>query len=137
MATPALAGSALVVHLFVAVNGKHRAADQEHLRKVWQACGTTLGMTEPITVTRLPVEPPTGWDGPTGPSGVVAARTRPGSRVQQAVLRREHDTFCLAVMREPAPEDGVGWAELARQWSTVMAEPSTSIPNQGCARGTL
>ncbi len=127
MTTPALGSSALVVHLFVAVDGMHRDADHEYLRKVWRACDTELGMTESIAVTKPPVKSLAGWDEPAGPSGVIDARTRPGSGVHQAVLRREHDTLCLTVMREPAPEDGVSWAELNRQWETAMGEPPTGV----------
>lgn len=130
MTTPALGSSALVVHLFVAVDGTHRDADHEYLRKVWRVCDTALGMTQPITVTGLSVEP-LGWDGPAGQSGVLAARTRPGPGVHQAVLRREHDTFCLTVMREPAPEDGVSWAELDRQWSEAIDEETIGGASTG------
>lgn len=131
MMTPTLESNALLVHLFVAVDGKHRDADHEYLRQVWRACGAVLGMTEPIAITGLPVEPEAGWDGSAGSSGVVAARTRPGSGVQQAVLRREHDTFCLAVMREPAPDDGASWAELDRQWSRAIDEQAMGQPPTG------
>ncbi|MGH3922448.1 MAG: CATRA conflict system CASPASE/TPR repeat-associated protein [Pseudonocardiaceae bacterium] len=59
----ALEGKALVVHLFVAADGQHRDAGHDYLRRVWRACEGVLGMTEPITMTGLPMEPPAGWDG--------------------------------------------------------------------------
>src|ERR1041384_2803543 len=79
---------ALVVHVFVAADGTDQAADLAHVEKIWQACGESLGMTG--AVPGAGVE----WD------GTLAARTRPGSGVYQAVLRREHDVFCLSAVLE-------------------------------------
>ncbi|GAA2974703.1 hypothetical protein LV75_001856 [Actinokineospora diospyrosa] len=59
--------------------------------------------------------------------GVLAARTRPGSGIHQAVLRREHDVFCLSVVVEPDPADGLLWADLDAQWSAVMAPPTPGV----------
>jgi CASPASE and TPR Repeat-Associated N-terminal domain len=103
---------ALVVHVFVAADGTDQAADLAHVEKIWQACGESLGMTG--AVPGAGVE----WD------GTLAARTRPGSGVYQAVLRREHDVFCLSAVLEPARDSGIGWADLDRQWSAVIGPPS-------------
>lgn len=115
---------ALVVHLFVAADGEHRAADLAYLQKVWQACGDTLAMT--AAVPGFGLDPEEGWDAEgSGATGLLAARTRPGTGVHQAVLRREHDVFCLSVVLEPDPTDRIGWAELDRQWSASMEQPSS------------
>jgi hypothetical protein len=55
-----------------------------------------------------------------GESGLLAARSRPRTRVHQAVLRREYDTFCVAVMREPVSPEGIGWVQLDREWLDVV-----------------
>ncbi|HET9253719.1 MAG TPA: CATRA conflict system CASPASE/TPR repeat-associated protein [Pseudonocardiaceae bacterium] len=124
---PALQASALVVHVFIAVNGEHRAEDHRYLLAVWRACGSALGMTEEIAVTGTAADPPGGWDSPMGESGLLAVRSRPGPGVHQVVLRREHDTFCVSVMREPAPAEGISWAQLDRQWSDVAGKVSPGV----------
>lgn len=124
---PTLQASALVVHLFVAVNGEHRAADHRYLLKVWAACGSVLGMTEEVPVTGRTVDPAGDCDGVGGESGLLAARSRPGPGVHQAVLRREHDMFCIAVMREPAPAEGIGWAQLDQEWTDAAGEASPGV----------
>ncbi|MGH3937835.1 MAG: CATRA conflict system CASPASE/TPR repeat-associated protein [Pseudonocardiaceae bacterium] len=123
---PVLRANALVVHVFVAVNGDQRPADLRYLLGVWQACSKTLGMTE--AVAGFTVDPEPGWDAVTGaPSGVLAARTRPGAGVHQAVLRREHDAFCLSIMREPDPAEGLGWVELDQEWAVTVGQPSPGV----------
>ncbi|WP_158854841.1 CATRA conflict system CASPASE/TPR repeat-associated protein [Saccharothrix deserti] len=109
---------ALVVHLFVAADSEHRADDLARLRSTWQACGSALGMTG--RVPDIDLDPKAGWDDDgTRSTGLLAARTRPGSGVCQAVLRREHDVFCLSAVLEPDSAEGVGWAELDRRWSAA------------------
>lgn len=123
---PLLQANALVVHLFVAANGDHRATDLHYLLGVWQACGDTLGMTSAVAGFTVDLEH--GWDAVTGaPTGMLAARTRPGAGVHQAVLRREHDAFCLSVMREPAFADGIGWGELDHDWSVTVGQLSPGV----------
>jgi hypothetical protein len=124
---PALQASALVVHLFVAVDGEHRAADQQYLLRVWAACGSVLGMTEEVPITGKKIDPAGDWDGVDDESGLLAARSRPGPGVHQAVLCREHDTFCITVMREPAPTEGIGWAQLDQQWTDVAGRASPGV----------
>lgn len=123
---PLLQTEALAVHLFVAADGECRAADLAYLRNVWQACGDALGLTR--AVPGIDLAPGHGWDDEaSGASGLLAARTRPGAGVHQAVLRREHDVFCLSVMLEPDPADGIGWTELDRRWSVAMGQPSSGV----------
>lgn len=94
---------ALVVHVFI--------LDEDQARTLWQACGDILGMTE--AVPGIDME----W------AGAFAARTRTGNGVHQAVLRREHDVFCLSVTMEP---DG-GWAELERRWDAVSPSGALGV----------
>ncbi|MFI6504514.1 CATRA conflict system CASPASE/TPR repeat-associated protein [Nonomuraea typhae] len=100
------------MHLFVAADGERPAADLAYLLSVWRLCGDALGMTR--AVPGLDLEPAEGA------TGLLAARTRAGGGVHQAVLRREHDVFCLSVMLEPDPAGGVGWTGLDRRWSEIM-----------------
>jgi hypothetical protein len=106
---------ALVVHVFVAASGEHPAADLAYVRKLWQGCGDVLGMTDAVPGIGIGIE----WD------GAFAARTRPGEGVYQAVLRCEHDVFCLSVMMEPERGAGIGWADLERQWTGATGPPSS------------
>ncbi len=93
----------LVVHVFV--------VGEEQARALWQRCGDVLGMTG--AVPGIGVE----WD------GTFAARTRPGNGVHQAVLRREHDVFCLSVAMEPDS----GWTELEQRWDAVDASGALGV----------
>ncbi len=122
---PTLQAEALVVHLFVAADGEHRVADHRYLLTMWQACGATLGMREAIP--GLAKDPRQNQGIVTDQQGVLAGRSRPGPGMHQAVLRREHDTLCLTVMREPAPADGIGWTELDRDWTDVAGQPSPGV----------
>ncbi|GAA1866831.1 CATRA conflict system CASPASE/TPR repeat-associated protein [Actinomadura bangladeshensis] len=117
-----LQAEALVAHVFVAAEGSTGDEDRRYLRGVWRACDEVLGMTD--GVAGLDADPPAGWDGTAAASGVLAARTRPGSGVQQAILRRERDVFCLSVILEPDPSEGIGWAELDARWSRALAAPT-------------
>jgi CASPASE and TPR Repeat-associated protein len=109
--TTAPPSEALLVHVFVAADGAHQTADLAYVQKLWQACGDSLGMTG--EVPGIGVE----WHGP------VAARTRPGVGVYQAILRRENDVFCLSVMMEPDRDAGIGWTDLEQQWLAVLGPP--------------
>jgi hypothetical protein len=118
-----LRAEALVGHLFIAADGEHRAADFTYLLNVWRMCRDTLGMTS--AVPGINPDPEEAWDSEaSGVTGVLAARTRPGSGVYQAIFRREHDMFCVSVMLEPASADGIGWAELDQLWSVTLGRPS-------------
>ncbi|MEU5993644.1 CATRA conflict system CASPASE/TPR repeat-associated protein [Spirillospora sp. NPDC047418] len=117
-----LQAEALVAHVFVAAEGSSGAEDRRYLHDVWRACEDVLGMTD--RVAGLDADPPAGWDAPSASSGVLAARTRPGGGVYQAILRRERDVFCLSVILEPDPSEGIGWPELDARWSRALAEPT-------------
>jgi len=108
-----LQADALVVHLFVAANGPRPDADREYLRTVWARCAAGFGMTESITG----LAPDPDLDAGTG---LLAGRKRPepgGPYVQEMLVRREHDTFCLTVMREPPGET---WSRLDQEWSDTL-----------------
>lgn len=124
---PTLQANALVDYLFVAVNGEHRVADHQYLLEVWAACGSELKMTEEIPVTGKEIDPTRDRDGIVGEPGLLAARNRPGPGVYQAMLRREHDTFCITVMREPAQAEGIGWAQLDQKWTDAAGEASPGV----------
>ncbi|GAA1802628.1 CATRA conflict system CASPASE/TPR repeat-associated protein [Actinomadura chokoriensis] len=117
-----LQAEALVAHVFVAAEGGAGDEDRRYLRGVWRACDEVLGMTD--GVAGLDADPPAGWDETSAASGVLAARTRPGGGVEQAILRRERDVFCLSVILEPDPSEGIGWAELDARWSRALAAPT-------------
>ncbi len=125
---PRLQGEALVVHLFVAADGPGREADHAYLHDVWRRCLDRLGMT--AAVLDLSTEPDLA-DG----VGLLAACGHPeaaGSpHVQQALLWRVHDTFCLTVMREP---DGASWTQLESDWDTATYGLSPSDGVLGSAR---
>jgi hypothetical protein len=106
---PMLQGEALVVHLFVAAAGPDRDSDHQYLQQVWDRCRERFGLTGQIA--GLPTQPQ-----PVAAQGVLAGLRRPDTGVpfvEEALLRREHDTFCLSVMREPA---GADWSSLQRDW---------------------
>lgn len=124
-----LQGEALGVHLFAATGGEHRDDALAVLADLWDRCGTTLAMTDPVPRTGVATEPadPQSWlpgrnvgAFAVPPKGLLAARTRPGPGLRQAALRREHDALCLSVMLAPADAEGLSWADLDRQWSELM-----------------
>jgi hypothetical protein len=116
-----LDGAALVVHLFVDAGRQPAAAEHDYLDQIWQRLRAErtdpppaegpagLGLTAEIA--GLGAEPSF-----TDTTGLLAGIHRPGvavPHVEEALLRREHDTFCLSVMREPA---GASWAGLEQDW---------------------
>ncbi|WP_146220475.1 CATRA conflict system CASPASE/TPR repeat-associated protein [Geodermatophilus normandii] len=117
-----------MVHLFVAGDGEEQDADHEFVLNVWQACADPpLGMTEPLRVPDLPVEPSAEQLAERGlGSRLLAGRQAPlpdeqgAPHVQQALLRREHDSLCISVVREPPPASRKGWCELDDEWSEVV-----------------
>ncbi|MFI6086223.1 CATRA conflict system CASPASE/TPR repeat-associated protein [Streptomyces sp. NPDC051217] len=126
-----LQAEALGVHVFVATGGKHRHDALAFLRDLWDRCGETLQMTEPIPGVGVGTDPAVGWQalledtargtgGTPAARGLIAARTRSGPGVWQAALRREHDALCLSVMLAPDPAEGLGWAELDTRWTGVV-----------------
>ncbi len=68
-------------------------------------------MCDAVQPLGLPVALPEKWTDALG-SGLLAACKRPGSGIEQAVVGREHDIFCLAVMLAPEPVAGVTWSQL-------------------------
>ena len=84
-------------------------------------------MDNKLRITGKKIDPAGDWDGVVDGSGLLAARSRPGPGVHQAVLRREHDTFCITVMREPAPTEGIGWAQLDQQWTDAAGQASPAM----------
>jgi hypothetical protein len=117
-----LQGEALVVHLFVAANGLDRQADHTYLLDIWLRLRDEFGLTESI-VGGLRTDPKLD-----DPPGLLAGLRHPGAaapHVQEALLRREHDTFCLSVMREPAEST---WVRLQEEWDRAMGE---LVPSPG------
>jgi hypothetical protein len=117
-----LQGEALVVHLFVAANGLDRQADHTYLLDIWLRLRDEFGLTESI-IGGLRTDPKLD-----DPPGLLAGLRHPGAaapHVQEALLRREHDTFCLSVMREPAEST---WVRLQEEWDRAMGE---LVPSPG------
>ncbi|MGH3693055.1 MAG: CATRA conflict system CASPASE/TPR repeat-associated protein [Pseudonocardiaceae bacterium] len=130
---PALQAEALVVHLFIAANGARLEDDRAYLRELWaERVGVHLGMTERLPIEGLTITPDLSAYPVSEGSGLLAARMRPrpGGQmtpyVEEALLRRRHDTFCLTVMREPSPEQGKSWADLDREWSRAIEKLTPS-----------
>lgn len=114
----------MVVHLFVAADGNRDATDRDGPLNIWRACVERLGLSE-VALSDVGPDPDLEGDSGFGSAGLLAARTRPGPGVHQAVLRREHDMYCLSVMLEPDPSTGIGWSELDRDWNQVVESMST------------
>lgn len=124
---PTLNSHALLIHLFVPLARVDDGSGHRYARALWQACGTLLGMTEPIAVSNLPVELPDDWSGSGLSAAVIAARTRPGAGVYQAVARLEQDVLCIAVMQEPTRREGLNWVELDQRMTVALGEPPASL----------
>jgi hypothetical protein len=109
---------ALGVHVFFPAAGPHGEAACAQLQAMWSAFNDVLGMCEAVTTLGLPHELPKTLTDDPGP-GPLAACQGPGPGVEQALIRREHDVFCLTVMLAPEPAGGVGWKQLDEQWAAV------------------
>lgn len=115
-----LANNALAVHVFLRATGPAGEAAYPHVRALWSACQDVLGMCDAVKPLGLPVALPEKWTDALG-SGLLAACKRPGSGIEQAVMRREHDVFCLAVMLAPEPVAGATWRQLDQRWTSAVA----------------
>ncbi|SDG82494.1 CATRA conflict system CASPASE/TPR repeat-associated protein [Pseudonocardia oroxyli] len=128
--TPPLQAEALVVHLFVAADRPENEADLAYLHAVWQRCVDRWALTERVADLPADLGLRTG-------TGLLAGRKRPtadGSRtphVQAALLRHEHDTYCLSVMREPV---GATWTRLEREWESILNGLTAPTGLIGCAQ---
>lgn len=131
----------LVVHAFFPLDGPQREAAYRQVTRLWSACRTRLGTTEPI-----PGIPAAAYLPDTRPAltadGVVAAQQSPDA-TRQAVLRRVHDVLNLSVaLAQPVPEGDrrlpgsgltrfhgtampsqrpMGWVEWGQIWSQASA----------------
>lgn len=147
-----LTGQELVVHLFAPLDGPDAAVATEHLTDVWRQCQRSLGMSHEIAGLGLPVTLPADWSTPMpqAPHQVaLAACTRHGNGVFQAIMRRHHDVANLSVVLAPATDVGEArsWAALKELWTqalgghpavTSQAEgrPSTSAERASAGPGT-
>jgi hypothetical protein len=126
---PLLHGSEFVVHLFVATDGPQHDVDYRYLLNLWHRCCDRFGITN--DVLGYDRKPPADPESPPGPGGMLAARISPGPGTHQVVLRRLYDVFCLAVLRAPAPAEGLGWLELEAEWSAVLGQPTGGVIGSG------
>ncbi|WP_229402360.1 CATRA conflict system CASPASE/TPR repeat-associated protein [Micromonospora okii] len=120
------ADQSLVLHLFAPRTGPDRAAARDELLRLWAACGTALGMTESISGTGLPVEPPPAEPPPAEPAGAtaegaVAARRHRTYRLWQAVWIDDHDVSVVSVALGATGSPAADWRELHARWSDAVA----------------
>jgi hypothetical protein len=124
-----LTGRELVLHLFAPLDGPGAPAAADHLMALWRRCQRDLGMNDEILALGLPADLPDNWPGlgpeqehAEGDRVAIAACTRRGPGVFQAVLRRHHDVAGLSVVLAPPAEDDVSWAGLDELWSRAAGE---------------
>lgn len=117
-----LQGHELVAHVFVAVDGPNRGADQRYVLDLWRHCRERYGLAEEVG----PYPGDTPGDLLPGPAagGMLAVRGGGGPGVQQVVLRRLRDVFVLSLVHAPAPGERLGWPALEREWDEVLGSPS-------------
>jgi hypothetical protein len=113
-----LANQALAVYVFFPAAGPDRDQAYAHLQRVWSAGADRLGMCAAIPQLDLPTELP-AVPVPAGDLRPLAARQRPGTAIEQALVLRAHDVFSLVVMLAPEPSAGTGWHQLDQQWSAA------------------
>jgi len=125
----------LVAHLYAPLYGPPADAALAQAQAIWQACGTRLGMTQPIVETGLPGELPA--DPAIAPEGPLAAVEDPSADFQ-AVARREHDLLNLSVGMAAPPgaprrRRGMaavlppGWHEFTRWWGALTADGTDAL----------
>jgi predicted nucleotide-binding protein len=137
----------LVIHVFSPVEGPHAATAYKQVSRLWSACRSQLGMTEPIRGVPAAALPPQTLAAVTADELLAAQESRDASR--QAVLYRVHDVLVLSVAlaqplpeglrRPPAwrpdqppaagqpPDRPAGWAEWGQLWSRASAADTSAV----------
>lgn len=113
-------GQHLVVHLWLPGDGPDAGAAYRAVHDIWRGCRLLFGMTDAITGTELPPEPPADADSvPFGTESVLAGQERPGTDCQ-AVLRCHHDVLNLSVVLPGAAgTDSARWQDPDRAWTAL------------------
>lgn len=125
------ASQALAVHVFLAARGEHAEASYRRLRELWAGCAEELGTTAPIPDLALPaVLPEHPLEETTRIRPLAAASSEAAGEIVQALVLREHDVYCLAVMIAPDPAEEVGWSELEARWTAVSDQSASSPPDR-------
>ena len=142
----------LVIHVFFPLDGPCAQAAYQQVRRLWSACRSQLGMTEPVPGIPAPPLPPESGALPPG-DGIVAAQESPDTS-RQAVLRRVHDVLNLSVaLAQPLPDGHrrpsatrldqaqdiepfsskrqMGWVEWAQIWSQASAPGTDAALGEG------
>ncbi len=120
--SPTLSGAEFVAHIAVPAEGPLAQQAQAYLRQVWEKCGNEWGMTAGVpglAGTEIPVD--------SSSPGLLAARSRPGDGVHQAVVRRVRDLVCLSVVLAPPRSSAPCWRELDETWTRVAGEPPPGV----------
>lgn len=114
-----LGKQALAVYVFFPATGHDRDVSHAHLLRMWSACRDVLGMTDAVPPLGLPAELPAAPAPAAGPEPVAARQRLDGVAVEQALVLRAHDVYCLVVMLAPAPSSGTSWRQLDDRWAAV------------------
>ena len=118
---------ALAVHVFLPAQGVHAEASYARLRELWAGCAGHLGTTAAFPQLALPAELPQSLAEASRIGPLAARRSDDAGGIVQALMIREHDVFCLAVMIAPDPAEGVGWSELEARWSAVAGASADPV----------
>ena len=109
----------LVVYLFAPLSGPNRTEATATLRRVWQLFADRLGLTQPISESGAPADPPAHGDGVLS-GRPVAARHASGRPLREAWWDHESDVACVSLTLS-RDGDG-GWQRLYAEWSALKAE---------------
>jgi hypothetical protein len=116
-----LAKQALAAYVFFPATGPDREESYAHLLRTWSGCRDLLGMSEAVPELALPAELPAAPPPVDGPDR-LAARQCPGrAAIEQALVLRAHDVYCLLVMLAPPTSARAGWRQLDERWAAVAA----------------
>ncbi|RSM86308.1 hypothetical protein DMH04_14165 [Kibdelosporangium aridum] len=116
-----IAEQELILHVFAHADDR-KPADVAEMGALWTRFADELGLTDPVPLLGLPMEPDrfTGFGAGTV---VLAARQRPDTHVQ-AVLRGMHDVLNLSVL---AALPGASWQQLDAMVRGVLGEMSQAF----------
>jgi hypothetical protein len=118
-------GSAeFVVHVYFPATGPDAKRASEDLTRLWQRCSYHLNLTKRVQGYAINLR---CGDRP-GDGDVLAARRRDGPGKHQILVRRIHDTLCLALLCAPGTrtQSEHPWAALEAGWDAVLRAETDS-----------